>query len=104
MIDEAQEETIRAEANPQLIAEIDEMQKWERKTQEIEVVADQKGKKRDGDFQKGKNYNPNQNNDFNRGSKYNKPQVVQGVPDISVGKNQSFATIMEKKKLKERAA
>ena len=80
------------------------MKEWKRNEESIQIE-----QKKKNTFEKGKNVNQGSNNfEINKGSRYNKnpPPInpAHASVDIVMGKNQSFQTIMEKKKLKERAA
>lgn len=81
------------------------MKEWKRNEESVQIEH-----KKKNTYDKGRNANQGSNNfEINKGSRYNKnpPPMNPSAPasvDIVMGKNQSFQTIMEKKKLKERAA
>ena len=84
------------------------MKSWKRKEETVEIVVQENpklnkknSKQPNRDFKKGGNYVPNKE-DITMGSNFGKANP--SIPDITIGKNESLETRLEKKNLREKAA
>lgn len=112
----ANKDLLKKTVSESLIKEIDEINKWVKKTENVEVTVQSYGggKKQDRtntnnntnrDFKTGKRYEPSGEQEFNRGSRRNNPPPTAPPSfDIQIGKNENLETRIIKKELAEKAS